>query len=78
LAATLRPRQAQVYNWRIYVFAIVASFGALTFVGTLNNALVNKGLPNADQGYDGAFFGTTLARSSFQEVHHMQWREIAY
>ena len=23
---------AEVYNWRIYVFAIVASFGALTFV----------------------------------------------
>jgi len=23
---------AEVYNWRIYTFAIVASFGALTFV----------------------------------------------
>jgi hypothetical protein len=25
---------AEVYNWRIYTFAIVASFGALTFVGS--------------------------------------------
>ncbi|ADV23794.1 Hexose transport-related protein, putative [Cryptococcus gattii WM276] len=44
-----RPTPPEVYNWRIYVFAIVASFGALTF------------------GYDGSFFGTTLARASFQE-----------
>ncbi|KAH7075300.1 putative hexose transport-related protein [Paraphoma chrysanthemicola] len=44
-----RPTPPEVYNWRIYTLAIIASFGALTF------------------GYDGSFFGTTLARQSFQE-----------
>ncbi|KAL5335450.1 general substrate transporter [Aspergillus crustosus] len=44
-----RPTPPEVYNWRIYTFATVASFGALMF------------------GYDGSFWGTTLARASFQE-----------
>ena len=49
-----RPTPKEVYNWRIYVFATIAAFGATTF------------------GYDASFFGTTLARASFQKVrsHH--------
>ncbi|KAB2108734.1 putative quinate permease [Alternaria gaisen] len=52
-----RPTPPEVYNWRIYTLAIVASFGALTF------------------GYDGSFFGTTLARASFQE--HFGFKDMS-
>ena len=38
----------EVYNWRIYAFAIIVSFGVLAY------------------GYDSAFIGTTITRSSFR------------
>lgn len=69
-----RPTPKEVYNWRIYFFAAVACMShpclnrlnpplktplTLGFVfHTATGAMVF--------GYDGAFFGTTLARASFQ------------
>ncbi|KIR39152.1 MFS quinate transporter QutD [Cryptococcus deuterogattii 99/473] len=43
-----RPTPTQVYNWRLYITALLIAWGAITF------------------GYDGAFMGTTIARSSFK------------
>lgn len=65
-----RPTPKEVYNWRLYTEASIIATGSLLYVCGFVQFLVSSGreVNEYSFGYDSAFIGTTITRTSFKSA----------
>lgn len=61
-----RPSPREIYNWRVYVLAIAASWGSAAFGYGPSVSICPSPVRNSSYAIDSAFIGGTLGLTSFK------------